>query len=145
MLFKQVDRTGPEQAFVVGRNTSGGALSAGVPVFWETDAVTDGNAFSAAIDDTAFSLFAGLTDSAMADDDYGLVQVYGYRQSAYASAASAGCAVGIPLIPVDGSDFLTDATSSTAHTFNFVSLMETIAAGAANSGTLQWNVFIRAL
>ena len=145
MLFKQIDRAGPEQAFILCRNTSGGALSAGVPVFWETDAVTDGNAVSQNVSDMDFSLFAGITDSALSDDDYGLLQVYGFRTSAYMSAASAGCAFGIPLIPVDGQDYLTDATSSTAHTFNFVSLVETIGAAAANSTVLQFNVFIRAL
>ena len=145
MLFKTTSRTGPEQVFVAVRNTSGGSISANAPVFWETDAVTDGNAVSQNIDDTSFSLFAGITDSAMSDDDYGLIQVYGFRESCFASAASAGVAIGIPFIPVDGEDYLTNSTSSAAATFHFVTLMETIAADAANSAVLEWNVFIRAL
>lgn len=145
MLFKQTNRTDPEQVFVVCRNTSGGSLSAGVPVFMEVDAITDGNAVSQAGATTEFELFVGVTDSAMSDDDYGLIQVYGYRQSAYVSGASAGCAAGVPLLPVAGQNYLTDTTSSATGQWNHVHLMETIAAAAAGSTVLQYNVFIRAL
>lgn len=146
MLFQQVNRSNPEQVFIIARNTSGGSISANAPVFFETDAVTDGNAVSQAqglLSGTA--LFAGITNDVMANSSYGLVQVYGYRQSAYISAASAGCAIGIPMIPVAGQNYLTDSTSAAANNFNAVTLMETIGAVAGNSAVLQWNVFIRAL
>jgi len=81
----------------------------------------------------------------MTDSSYGEVQVYGYRQSAYVSGASAGNAPGTYLQPVSG--ILTDMTMSAATTSGHtkVALFETIAASAAYSGTRQWNVFIRAL
>jgi hypothetical protein len=145
MLFQQLNRSDAEKVFISVRNTSGGTLSAGVPVFFEHDAVTDGNAVSQASATEQFCLFAGITDASMADDAYGLAQVYGYRQSAYVSAASAGCEVGLALIPVAGQDYLTDSTSSGRHDWNFVNLMETVGAAAANSTVKNWNVFIRAL
>lgn len=147
MLFKQLERTGPEQVFVIARNTSGGTISANAPVYFETDAVTDGNAVSQAIGLLGgLALFAGITDASMVDDAYGLVQVYGIRTSCYASAASAGCAVGIPLIPVAGQNYLTDSTSA-ANTFagGKVVLAETIGAAAGASAVAQYTVFIRAL
>lgn len=145
MIFQQLNRSDAEKVFVIGRNTSGAALSAGVPVFWETDAVTDGNSVSQASASEQFCLFAGITDDTMADDAYGLIQVYGYRASAYVSAASAGCEVGLALIPVAGQNYLTDSTSSGRYDWNFVNLMETVAASASRSTVLQYNVFIRAL
>jgi len=145
MIFKQTSRESGEKIFVVARNTSGATYSAGVPVFWETDAISDGVAVSAAIEDTDFCLFAGMTTSAMADDDYGLIQVYGILSDAYVSAASAGCKVGLALLPVDGGDYLTDVTSSTRYDWNFVNLFEAVAASAAYSGVRTWDVFIRAL
>lgn len=146
MIFQQLARSGPEQVFIIARNTSGGTISANAPVFFETDAVTDGNAVSQAqglLSGTA--LFAGIAHTALTDSAYGLVQVYGYRQSAYVSAASAGCGIGIPMIPVAGQNYLTDSTSAAANNFNAVTLFETIGAAAGNSAVLQWNVFIRAL
>jgi len=146
MIFKQSARTDPEQIFIVCRNTSGAAISAGVPVAFEVDAVSDGNSVSICVD-AEMSLFAGIADAAMADDAYGLVQVYGYRASAYGSCASGGNVAGTPLMPVTGQLYLTDTTSSAAGAagFKFVSLFEAVAASAAYSTLHQWKVFIRAL
>lgn len=148
MLFKQSSRTDPEQIFIVCRNTSGAAISANVPVQYEVDAVSDGNAVSACVA-AEMALFAGITDAAMADDAYGLVQVYGYRASAWCSAAgiSAGHAAGAPLIPTTGELYFETTTSSAvaASGFKFVNLFEAIAASAAYSTIRQWKVFIRAL
>jgi hypothetical protein len=145
MLFQQLNRSDAEKVFISVRNTSGDTLSAGVPVFFEHDAVTDGNAVSQASATEQFCLFAGITDASIEDDAYGLAQVYGYRQSAYVSACSAGSEVGLALIPVAGQDYLTDSTSSGRFDWNFVNLMETVGASAGYSGVRNWNVFIRAL
>lgn len=146
MLFQQLNRNDAEKVFIITRNTSGVTISANAPVYFETDAVSNGNAVSQAQGGlSGWALFAGITDAAVTNSSFGLVQVYGFRQSAYVSAASAGCAIGIPLLPVAGQNYLTDSTSASVNGFKHVTLMETIAAGAANSGVLQWQVFIRAL
>lgn len=90
-------------------------------------------------------MFAGVTDASMTDSAYGRIQVYGYRQSAYVSAASAGNAPGIFLTPAAG--VFTDGTMSAATTSGhvFVSLFETVAAAAGSSALLQYNIFIRAM
>jgi hypothetical protein len=77
----------------------------------------------------------------MADDAYGLIQVYGFRTSAYVSGASAGNAAGTYLAAAGG--ILTDMTLSAAGVSGFhnVVLMEAIAASA----TANIGIFIRAL
>ena len=145
MEFQRINREDPEAVFVVVKNTSGGTVSANVPVFWETDAQSDGIAVSQASATEQFCLFAGITDTSLIDDAFGLVQTYGHRTSCFISAASAGSEVGLALIPVAGQDYLTDSTSSARADFNFVNLMETVAAAAAGSTVLEYKVFIRAL
>ncbi len=148
MIFKQSNRSDPEQIFIVCRNTSGAAISANVPVGYEVDAVSDGNSVSACVT-AEMSLFAGITDAAMADDAYGLVQVYGYRASAWCAGAgiSAGHVAGQALLPVTGSLWFSTTTSSAADNagFHFVNLFEAIAASAAYSTIRCWKVFVRAL
>lgn len=145
MIIKQTSRTGPEAVFIVCRNVSAATLSAGVPVEWDVTVATDGNAVTAAKSASPAGLFAGVTDASMTDSAYGLVQTYGFRTSAYVSAASAGNAPGVFLQPTNG--IFTDQTMSAATTSGhvFVSLMETVGAAAGASATLQYNVFIRAL
>lgn len=145
MLFQQLNRSDAEKVFIIGKNTSGSTVSAGAPLYFETDAVTDGNSVSA-VNGILEGLgnFAGICHAQLSNSSYGLLQVYGFRQSAYISAASAGCAIGIPLLPVASQLYLTDSTSSSDPSRQ-VTLFETIAAAAGNSAVLQWNVFIRAM
>lgn len=145
MLFAQLNRSDAEKVFIIGKNTSGSTVSAGAPLYFETDAVTDGNSVSA-VNGILEGLgnFAGIANSQVSNNSYGLLQVYGFRQSAYVSAASAGCAIGIPLLPVANQLYLTDSTSANDPSRQ-VTLFETIAGAAGNSAVLQWNVFIRAM
>ena len=147
MIKKQVERTGPEQIFIVGRNTSNATISQNCPVYFEHDAVTDGNAVSqcsALIQ--GVSLFAGITDEKMADDAYGLVQVYGYRASCQVSCASgAETEVGLALLPFKSEDFMIVSSSDSVNAFKGVVIMETVAANAAASVPADRKVMIRAL
>ena len=144
MNSAQLGRAGAEAIFGVFRNTTGATISAGSAVELEVDAITDGNAVTAAKSGSLASLFVGISDEQMVDDEYGRIQTYGYRQSAYVSAASAGNAVGTYLIAAGG--ILTDATLSAATTsgFTMVTLLETVAAAAGASATANRPVFIRA-
>jgi hypothetical protein len=141
MLMQQLNRSDASKAFISCRNIAGATISAGVPVEWDVATVSDGNSVTLAKSGSLAALFAGITDAAMADSAYGLVQVYGYRTSAYASPASAGCAPGVNLIPAGG--ILTDLTLSAASVSgaHHVTLMET----TTTSATQQVRVFIRAM
>lgn len=145
MQFLHIDRSDPEAVYIVGKNTSGSTVSAGAPLYFETDSVTDGNSVSA-VNGILEGLgnFAGICHAQLSNSSFGLLQTYGFRTSAYVSAASAGCAIGIPLLPVASQLYLTDSTSSSDPSRQ-VTLFETIGAAAGNSAVLQWNVFIRAM
>lgn len=145
MLFQQLNRSDAEKVFIIGKNTSGSTVSAGAPLYFETDAVTDGNSVSA-VNGILEGLgnFAGINHASLANNSYGLIQCFGFRQSAYVSAASAGCAIGIPFLPVASQLYLTDSTSS-GNPKAQITLFETIAAAAGNSAVLQWNVMIKAM
>lgn len=145
MIIQQINRTDAEKIFGIFRNVTGATVSAGSAVEIEVDAITDGNAVTACKSGSLSSLFVGITDASMVDDAYGKVQLYGYRESAYVSAASAGNAVGTYLSAVSG--ILTDATLSAATTsgFTMVTLLETVAAAAGASATANRPVFIRAI
>lgn len=141
MQFAQILRSDPEKVFAQIRNVSGATISAGIPVEWEVEAITDGNSVTAAKSGSLAGLFAGVSDAALVDDAYGLIQVYGYRTSAYASAASGGSAPGTFLSPVSG--IFQDATLSAATTsgHTMAVLMET----SAVSTTAQYRIFVRAM
>lgn len=149
MRFQRVGRTDADKVFINVRNVSATALSAHVPVELDCVTVTDGNAVTACRSGSLASVFVGILDQALADSAYGECQVYGFRQSAYISRASAGGVVGMWLVPV-GAYFDNAATMSAATTsgHTYVTLAETITASAAYSSAAQVytsNVFIRAM
>lgn len=146
MQFQALSRSDSEKIFIGVRNISAATVSAGAPVEWDVVSVTDGNSVSALRSGTLAGLFAGISDAAMTDSAYGRIQVYGFRTSAYVSAASAGNVPGTWL----GAGFagvLTDLTTSAAGVsgYHSVCLMETVAAAAGSSATAQYNVMIRAM
>lgn len=145
MEFKQSNRTDPEAVFIICRNISGATVSAGFPVQYDVVTATDGNAVTAckSAANAPAGLFAGVTDASLADSAYGRVQVYGFRTSAYVSAASANTEV--PGTFLQGTSVgLEPMTTSAATTSGwvFVSLMETV---ATSSAVANRNILIRAL
>lgn len=156
MLFQQLSRTDAEKVFIICRNTSGASLAANLPVYFETDAVSDGNAVSQMVSGGNL-LFAGINNATLADDAYGLVQVYGYRQSCVVApvGTSFTLAPGGRLTGVAGAAYLqyasmlsagitTEALLLAALDKSVVS-METIAAVSSDSATQNAVVFIKAL
>lgn len=83
MLFQRVNRTDAEKVFVVALNASGGTFLAGSTVCWDTGTSADGIRVTTPATAT-LSAFAGITNAAMANGAYGLVQVYGYCSQALA-------------------------------------------------------------
>jgi len=161
MLLQQLNRSDAEKIFIICRNTSGATLAANLPVYFETDAVSDGVAISqmtADVSGTGTNLFAGINDASLADDAYGLVQVYGHRTSAVVQAvdSSYDLAVGGRCVGVAGAAYLAFGTGLAAGPTTelllsplmdrYVISMETIAAAASGSTTTtNAKVFIRAL
>ena len=147
MIFMQSARTSAENVFIVCRNITGATISDGVPVEWDIVTATDGNAVTACKSGTGSlsGLFAGITDASMADSAYGLVQVYGFRTSAYVSGDSAGNAIGAFLKPIGPQLEVQTMSAATTSGHIFCTLMNTVAAAAGSSTVHYEPVFIRAM
>jgi len=156
MLFQQLNRTDADKVFIICRNTSGGTLAVNLPVYFETDAVSNGNAVSQMV--TAGNLlFSGVNDAALSDSSYGLVQCYGFRSSVVTCAvvSSYSAVPGTRLIGVAGAAYLAYGSMLSAGITtealliqsldNFVISMETIASADGKSATGNTACFIRAL
>lgn len=99
MLFQRLNRTDAEKVFVIVKNISGGTMTANYPAVWDISS-PDGIAVSKPATAT-LCLFVGIADADIAEQGYGLVQVYGYRASAYmTNDTSAAVVAGDPLVCV---------------------------------------------
>lgn len=145
MLFKRVSRTSAETVFIVVKNVSGGTLTSGYSCCWDLTAPDGVRVTQCA---TGFlQAYAGVADADITNNDYGLIQVYGYRSSAYisrstekATAAGVECELltaNWGLSPVGGA-------VSTGNYKAFAFLCEAVTSSASASYTTA-KVFIRAL
>lgn len=147
MIFKQSNRDEAETVFITCRNVSAATVSAGSAVEWDVVESTDGNKVTSAKSASHAGLFAGITDAELIDDAYGLVQVYGYRASAWFSGHSGTASnPGTFLQPTAGRlEIQAGLSAATTSGHQYCSLMETFAAAAATSTVQSATVFIRAL
>jgi hypothetical protein len=145
MLFKRISRTSAETVFVVVKNVSGGTLTANYSCVWDTG-TADGVRVTknAAATNT---LYAGVADADIANNDYGLIQVYGYRSNAYISYSSVSIVIGDALGPYAGADWglARLADGATGALLGFASAMAAVASSTAVAHYTNTAVFIRAL
>jgi len=143
MLFKRVSRSQPEVVYLVVQNVSGSTITAGYSCVFDVGASTDGVRVTQA-SSTDLQAYAGVADSDIADDAFGLVQVYGYRASAYIYSSTGTSASGDELTVVaDEWGVTPQATSGDAKSFGF--LCEAVAASSSSQYHTTAKVFIRAL
>ena len=96
MLFQRVNRTDPEKVFVIGKATT--TLVVDQVVSWDATSVTNNYVTVPAAG--TLGLVAGVLTKALATDEYGLVQAYGYYPTALVTiktSASTDAALGTPL------------------------------------------------
>jgi hypothetical protein len=88
--------------------------------------------------------FLGIVDAAIADNEFGLVQVYGYRSGATCVRTDTDLAAGYPLTPVTGVHHLAQISTAAA---TALAAVWVVAAESSTSGTGSSTpkVFIRAL
>jgi len=145
MIFKRVTRTTAEQIFMVVQNVSGGTITAGYACAFD---LTSPDGVRVTQPATAFlQAFAGVADADIANSGYGLVQVYGYRSSAYISRSSEkATAGGVELEVLTGNWGLSPVGGaiSSGQTKAFAFLCEAVTSSASASYTTA-KVFIRAL
>ena len=145
MLFKRASRSSAETIFVVVQNVSGSTATAGYAVGFDVGASVDGVRVTA-MDATDVQSFAGLVDADIANNAYGLIQVYGYRSSGriYASTGSSVTGDNLTAVAHAAHWGLTPATGlGTSKAFGF--LCEAITASSSSQFATTAKVFIRAL
>lgn len=149
MLWKRMNRTDPEQVHVIVQAVEGSQIPANACVQLDLSTNVDG---VRAVQPNTGELFAflGVTDQPINDQDYGLVQVYGYRATSSVFQTDTSQAAGALLAPTAGQYRLAPVASTMASTVvvtqqpAFAVLAEAIAT-ASVSGTISAKIFLRAL
>src|SRR6266545_481822 len=80
MLFPRLNRDIPERVFIVVENNEGGTMAANATCQLDLTSEVDG-VKARYVDDGQQYAFLGIVDAAIADNEWGLVQVYGYRST----------------------------------------------------------------
>ncbi len=147
MLFKRISRASAETVFVVCKNVSGSTVTAGYHVVWDTGTSSDGVRVTQA--STAdLNAYAGIADSDIADGDYGLIQVYGFRSSAYLWTSAGTSPAGVTFTVIDSKWGITPSTSgasdATAKAFGFMCAV-VVSSTATSAYNTTAAVFVRAL
>lgn len=113
MLFQRLNRSDAEKVFIIIKNVAGATITANYPCVWDISATVDGVNVSKPAS-TTLSCFVGIADDDIADAAYGLVQIYGYRASAYiTNDTSVAVAAGDCLIPVNAQWYLDTGAAGT--------------------------------
>ena len=142
MMFQRVSRTNPERVYIVVQNVSGSTLTAGYSCVFDVSASVDGVRVTQA-SAADLQAFAGVADEDIANNDYGRIQIYGYRSSAYIYSSTGSSVAGDILSPVAAEWGLTPAATATTKSFGF--LAEALAASSSSRYHTTKKVFIRAL
>lgn len=145
MLFKRISRTSAETVFVVVKNVSGGTLTANYSCAWDVSAADGVRVTKPAI--LTQVCFAGVADADIANNAYGLIQVYGYRSNAYVQYSSvsivAGDTLGTGIAADWGLERLADGATGDAAAFAFAAAA--VASSTAVAHYTNTAVFLRAM
>jgi hypothetical protein len=149
-LFKRLNRTDPEQIFIVVLANEGAALTKDATCQWEVASASVDGVRVRDVDTANEWCFAGVVDAATADGAYGLIQIYGYRSSSVVFQTDTSQTTGLPLVPVAGQEYFQSVVSSTTSSANVTQrpimavLLESIT-DQATSSTVSRKIFIRAM
>lgn len=143
MLFKRISRASPEVVFVVAKNAAGATITQGYAANWDTGASADGIRITQSAT-ASLQAFAGIADADIANGDYGLIQVYGYRSSVRIYSSTGSSAAGDNLGTVNAQWGLTPAASvGTSKAFGF--LCAAVAGSSSSQYLTNAAAFIRGL
>jgi hypothetical protein len=144
MLFKRLNRTSPEQVFVVMQANEANIAADDVVQLELTAASVDG--VKICQPNTAeLKAVIGVADAAIGNGSYGLVQVYGYRStSRLGPTDSTQSSLGQCLTPVAGQDYFSTITSLGGNGYPIAILLESMATGTS-SDTVSKKIFLRAM
>src|SRR5262245_15748734 len=105
MLFQRINGTDAEKMFAIFQNVSGVTLTANYACRLDTS-IFDSVRVSQPTTAT-FSLLVGIADTSIADSQYGRVQIYRFRSSAFVTnQTNTAIVAGDILTPVNGQSYL---------------------------------------
>lgn len=150
MLFQRLNQTDPERVFIIARNNEGAAMVAGQAVQWELASASIDGVRVRDMDTGNLWAFTGLCDAALADGEYGLIQVYGYRSTSVIFQTGTSMDTGLALVPVAGQDYLSSVATAFVSTDSFsinniVAVLAESVASSSASATISKKLFLRAL
>lgn len=146
MLFKRLNRDLAEAVFIIGENNEGSTIPKDAAV--QLDLTSDIDGVKVRQPDTGqLAAFLGVADQAIANDGFGLIQVFGYRSSSIMFQTDTSVAAGAPIGPVAGQNYLQSYASTVASLLaaaQWAVLGENVASSSA-SATISTKMFLRAL
>ena len=143
MLFQRINRTDAEKIFMIVQNVSGSTATQGYNVVLDVSASVDGVRVPQA-SSTDRPAYSGCADSDIADDAYGLVQVYGYRTDLFIYSSAGSSVAGDNLTVVADKWGVTPVVSDGVDkAWGF--LCEAVSASSSSQYHLTAKSFIRAL
>ena len=105
MIFQRINGGDAEKVFAIFYNVQGATITANYVARLDT-ATFDGVRVTQPTTAT-FSLLVGVANTSILDSTYGLVQIYGYRGSAFiTNATDQAITAGDILVPVNGASHL---------------------------------------
>jgi len=150
MIFQRLNRSDPERVFLVVENNEGATMVKDATAQWELASASVDGVKVRDVDSANDWAFAGIVDADIADNEFGLIQVYGFRSSSIIFQTGTSVATGAALAAVTGVHYLNSVattTSSASHATqqNIVAVLAESITDATASGTVSRKVFIRAL
>ena len=143
MLFQRINRTDAEKVFMIVQNVSGSTATQGYGLVLDVSANVDGVRVTQA-SATDLQAFIGAADSDIADNAFGLVQVYGYRTDLFIYSSAGSSVAGDNLTVVADKWGLTPVTGDGVDkAWGF--LCEAVSASSSSQYHLTAKAFIRAL
>ena len=140
MIFKRINRSSPEQVFAVFQANATGIAADDVVSLELTAASVDGVKIVQPVA-AQLGCVVGIADAAIANGDYGLVQIYGYRSTSRVAQTTSSLPLGAGLVAVAAADYLDSVTASAfGHYFH---LLQTTSANTLHTVSLK--IFIRCM
>lgn len=142
MLIQAVNAQTAEKVFINVRNMSGGAISGNGAVCYDLGTTVDGKSVVAPAS-ASFLGWVGIAHQDIADTDYGLSQVWGYRDSILLSheGTSVTVTIGDALHVVNGQYGLSTSTaqalSTTGSKYVSCAGSQTVSAAAYTDGIIR--------
>lgn len=142
MIFQRLNAGDAEKVFAIFYNVQGATITAGYAARLDT-ATFDGVRITQPTTAT-LSLAMGIANAGIADSTYGLLQIYGYRQTAFVTNdGTTAIAAGDELLAVNAANHLKRSAASTGISGFFVA--GEAFATATTPAAASKKIFIRAM